>query len=75
LNKNKTVWNIVNLETNNTGNTEKINTLNIDGNSVSDRQEIANACNKYFLTIAKGINTKQSKLNSHNLDKTTPFTI
>jgi len=73
LKKNKTIWNIVNLETNNTGNTEKINTLNIDGNSISDRQEIANAFNKYFLTIAKGINTKQNKLNSHNLNKT--FTI
>ena len=62
LNKNKTIWNIVNLETNNTGNTEKIKTLNIDGNSISDRQEIANAFHKYFLTIAKGINTK--KINS-----------
>ena len=46
LNKNKTIWNIVNMETNNTGNTEKINTLNVDGNSISDRQEIANAFNK-----------------------------
>ena len=73
MNKNKTIWNIVNLETNNTGNTEKIKTLNIDGNSISDRQEIANAFHKYFLTIAKGINTKQNKLNSHNLNKT--FTI
>ena len=73
LNKNKTIWNTVNLETNNTGNTEKINTLNIDGNSISDRQEIANAFNKYFLTIAKGINTKQNKLNSYNLNKTTPL--
>jgi hypothetical protein len=26
LNKNKTIWDIVNLETNKTGNTEKINT-------------------------------------------------
>ena len=34
------------METNNTGNTEKINTLNVDGNSISDRQEIANAFNK-----------------------------
>jgi len=73
LNKNKTIWNIVNLETNNTGNTEKINTLNIDGNSISDRQEIANAFNKYFLTIAKSINTKQNKLKFYNLDKTTPL--
>jgi hypothetical protein len=33
-------------------------TLNIDGNSISDPQDIANAFNKYFLTIAKSINTK-----------------
>jgi hypothetical protein len=60
LNKNKTIWDIVNVETNRTGDTEKINTLNIDGNSISDCQEIANAFNKYFLTIAKSINTKQN---------------
>jgi len=46
LNKNKTIWDPVNLEANKTGNTEKINTLNIDGNSIGDRQEIANAFNK-----------------------------
>ena len=48
LNKNKTMWDIVNLETNKTGNTEKIDSLNLDGNSISDRQEIANALNKSF---------------------------
>jgi len=72
LNKNKTIWDIVNLETNKTGNTEKINTLNLDGNSIGDRhQEIANAFNKYLLTIAKSINTKQNEPSSHNLDNTT----
>ena len=30
-NKNKTIWNIVNLESNKTVNTDKINTLNING--------------------------------------------
>jgi len=73
LNKNKPIWDILNLETNKTGNTEKINTLNIDGNSISDLQEIANAFNKYFLTIAKTINSKQNKLSSHNVDNTTPL--
>ena len=73
LNKNKNIWDIVNLETNKTGNTEKINTLNLDGNSISDRQEIANTFNKYLLTIAKSINTKQSELSSCNLDNTTPL--
>ena len=52
MNKNKTVWDIVNLETNKTGNTEEISTLKIYGNTISDRQEIANAFNKYFLTVA-----------------------
>jgi hypothetical protein len=60
LNKNKTVWDIVNLQTNKTGNTEKINTLNIDGILISNCQEIANAFNKSFLIIAKSINTKQN---------------
>jgi hypothetical protein len=32
LNKNKTIWDILNLETSKAGNTEKINNLNIDGN-------------------------------------------
>jgi hypothetical protein len=73
LNKNKTIWDTVNLETNKTGNIEKINTLNFDGNSISDRQEIANTFNKYFLTIAKSINAKQNELTSHNLDNTTTF--
>jgi hypothetical protein len=74
LNKNKTIWDTVNLETNKTGNTEKINTLNLDGNSTSDRQEIANAFNKYFLNKAQSINTKHNELSSYNLDNTTPFT-
>ena len=33
-NKNKTVWNIVNLETNKTGNTEEINTIKSDGHMI-----------------------------------------
>ena len=73
LNKNKSIWDIVNLETNKTGNTEKINTLNLDGNSISDHQETANAFNKCVLTMVKSINPKQNELSSHNLDNTTPL--
>jgi len=40
LNKNKTIWDTVNLETNKTENTKEINALNIDGNQISDHQEI-----------------------------------
>ena len=36
VNKNKTVWDIVNLETNKTGNTEETDTLKIDGNIIRD---------------------------------------
>jgi hypothetical protein len=64
LNKNKTIWNIVNLESNKTGNTETTNTLNINGFPTSNCQNMANEFNKYFLTIAKSINTKQNKLRS-----------
>jgi len=39
----------------------------------SDCQETVNAFNKYFLNIAKSINTKQNELISHNLDNTTPL--
>jgi len=46
VNKNKTVWDIVNLETNKTGNTEEIDTLKIDRNIIRDRQETANVFNK-----------------------------
>jgi len=48
LNKNKTIWDTVNLETNKTDNTERIDNLYLDGNTISDCHEIANAFNKYF---------------------------
>jgi hypothetical protein len=64
---------MVNLETNKTGNTEKINNLNIDGNLISNHQEITNAFNKYFLTTTKSINTKQNEYISHNSGNTIPL--
>ena len=70
MNKNKTIQGIVKLETNKTRSTEKVKTLNIDGNLISNHQEIVNAFNKYFLSIAKNINTKQSEHSSHNSDNT-----
>ena len=73
LNKNKTIWDIVKLEANKTRSTEKVNTLNIDGNLISNHQAIVNVFNKYFLSIAKNINTIQSEHSSHNSDTTTPF--
>ena len=73
LNKNKTIWDIVNLETNKTDNTERIDNFYLDGNTISDCHKIANAFNKYFLNIAKSINAKQNEPSSHNLEKITPL--
>jgi hypothetical protein len=53
LNKNKTTWDIVKLETNKTGNTDKDKTFNIEGTLVSNHQDIANEFNKHVLSIAK----------------------
>ena len=72
-NKNKAIWNIINLESNKTGNADKINTLNINGFPISDCQKMANEFNTYFSTTAKSINTKQNKLSHYNLDNTTPL--
>ena len=72
-NKNKTIWTIVNLESNKTGITSKINTLNINGLPISKCQTMANEFNKYFATITKNINTKENKFNPYNVDNITPL--
>ena len=41
--------------------------------TINDRQEIANAFNKHFLTVAKNINMKQTQPSYHKLDNTTPL--
>ena len=74
-NKNKTIWNIVNIESSKTGNTDKINTLNINGIPIGDCQKMAFEFNKYFSTIAKSINTKQNKLSPYSVNNTTPPTL
>jgi hypothetical protein len=56
MNENKTIWDILKLQTNKTGNSDKAITLNTDGTSVSNHQELANQFNKYFLSIVKSIN-------------------
>jgi len=73
LNRSKTIRDIVNLETNKTDNIERIDNLYLDGNTISDCHEIANALNKYFLNITKSINSKQNEPISHNLEKITPL--
>jgi hypothetical protein len=42
LNKNKAIWDIVTLESNKTGNTVKVKTLNTQGTLVNNHQDIAN---------------------------------
>ena len=71
--KNRTIWNIVHLESNKTDNTDKISTLNINGIPISDCQKMANEFNKYCLAVAKNINTKQNKSNPYNVDNITPL--
>ena len=73
FNKNKTIWDTVNLETNKTDNTERTDHLYLDGNTISDCQEIANAFNKYSLNIAKSINSKQNEPSSHKTENITPL--
>jgi hypothetical protein len=73
LNKNETISDIVKLETNRTGNTDKAITSNIDGTSVTSHQEIENELNKYFLSIAKNINIEHNDSNFQKLDNTTPL--
>ena len=72
-NRNKTVWDIVKLEINKSGYTDRINTLNVRGTSITNSQEIVNVFNKYFLSIAKNINSTNSKQSNYNLDDTTPI--
>jgi hypothetical protein len=71
-NKNKTIWNLVNLESNRTGKTGNIKALNINGLLTGDCQKMANEFNKYFSTAAKSINTTQNKFSPYTVDDTTP---
>jgi hypothetical protein len=69
LNENKTIWDIVKLENNKTGNMDKDKTFNIEGTLVINHQDTANGFSKYFLSIAKNINIDSI---FYKLDNTTP---
>jgi len=56
--KNKTVWNIIKLETGKKITNEDTHVLNIEGNITSKHQVIADAFNNYFLSAAEKINNK-----------------
>ena len=64
-NKNKTIWNIIKSETNRSGISDKINTLNVEGNLIKNRQEIVNTFNNYFSSIAKNINSTHINLSNY----------
>jgi hypothetical protein len=72
LNKNKTIWDTVKLETNQTRNTDKTSILNVQGTSVRNHQVRANEFNKYFSSIAKDLN-RCNKLGFYNPENITPL--
>jgi hypothetical protein len=73
LNKNKTIWDIVKLETNKIGNRDQATTLNIEGTLVRNCQDIANEFNKYLLSIAKKYFKDQNDTVFHKQDDNTPL--
>jgi hypothetical protein len=72
MNKNKTIWDILKLGTNKTGNSVKAISLNTDGTSVSNHQELANQFSRYFISKAKRINNHNDS-KSEKLCNTTPI--
>ncbi len=71
-NKNKTIWNTINIESNKTDCSNTIRALNINGTLTNDGQAMANGFNEYFLSIARNITTKLNKHSSDKLDNKTP---
>jgi hypothetical protein len=74
-NKNKTIWDIVKLETNMDPTAEKISILNVEGNWIKNKQKIAETFNNYFLSATKNRkgSSKQSYNNIKNPLKATPI--
>jgi hypothetical protein len=72
--QNKTVWDIVKLETGKTKKHENICTWNIDGKFTSNHQDTADTFNQHFLSVAESTNTKKKTkmITWKTLD---PFTI
>jgi len=70
-NKNKTIWNIINIESNKTDSSNTNKALNINGTLINDGQKMANEFSEYFSSIARNITTK---LNKHSPDKSDNMT-
>jgi hypothetical protein len=73
-NKNKTIWDIVKVESNKVPNNEKICTLKANGKLIRETQAIAEIFNDY-LSVAenKSENKKQNNTNINNLTDITPI--
>ena len=69
----KTIWNIIKLETNKSGISDKINTLNGEGNLIKNCQEIINIFNNYFSSIAKNIILTHTNQSNYKPYDTTPL--
>jgi hypothetical protein len=76
-NQNKTIWNIVKMETGkkNTKINDKIDKLNFEGKLISDHNEIIETFNKHFVSVAENIITKNNHNDSsrNNMDNTAPI--
>jgi hypothetical protein len=68
-----TIYKIHNVSIYKIGNRDQAITLNIEGTLVSNRQDIADEFNKYFLSIAKNIIKGQNDTVFHKRDDNTPL--
>lgn len=57
--RNETIWNVIKSETDKTDTIKNISTMNVEGKSISKQCMIANAFNKYFLSVAENIITNK----------------
>jgi hypothetical protein len=76
-NQNKTIWDIVKMETGkiNTQENDNIDALKFEGKIVNDYKETADTLNKHFISVAENIVTKNNHNDSsiNSMYKTTPI--
>jgi hypothetical protein len=58
-NRMKSSWNLINTERSKGMNSQIIQLLNVDGETIADHQTIADTFNKHFITITNIINKKK----------------
>jgi hypothetical protein len=67
-NKNKTLWDIIKLETGKKHTSNEMNMLNIKGRLSNNHQDIAEAFNKHFISIPDEINTNNNSNKERNVN-------